>query len=74
MGQCFQDIGLTEWRSIFAKQCPTEADLTKANFNKCIRDNLGAVAGFPNVINQLIRWLATTKKPAFMPMHKFMQC
>ncbi len=25
IGQCFQDIGLTEWASIITKQCPTEA-------------------------------------------------
>ena len=72
MGQCFQDIGLTEWTNVIAKQRPTNADRTNANFNKCIRDYLEAFAGFPNVGNQLIRWLHTAKKPAFMPMHEFM--
>jgi hypothetical protein len=28
MGQCFQDIGLTKWTSVFAKQCPSNADCT----------------------------------------------
>jgi hypothetical protein len=72
MGQCFQDAGLTKWTSIIAKQCPNNADHTKANFNKCIRDYREAVAGFPNVGNQLICWLCTAKKPTLMPMHKFM--
>ncbi len=54
MGQCFQDVGLTKWTSVIAKQCPNNADRTKANFNKCIRNYLEAVAGFPNVGDQLI--------------------
>jgi hypothetical protein len=45
----------------------------KANFNKCIRDYLKAVAGFPNIGVQLICWLCTAKKPALMPMHEFMR-
>ncbi len=68
LGQCFQDVGLTEWTSIVAKQCPDNADCTKANFDECIRDYLEAVAGFPNIGNQLIRWLcivALTKRPAY---------
>jgi hypothetical protein len=71
MGQCFQDIGLTKWTSIVAKQCPNNIDCTKSNFNKCIRDYLEAVAGLPNIGNQLICWLYTAKKPALMPMHEF---
>jgi hypothetical protein len=73
MGHCFQDVGLTKWTHIIAKQCPNDADCTKVNFNKCIRDYLEAVAGLPNVGNQLICWLCTAKKPAFMPMPKFMR-
>jgi hypothetical protein len=73
MSQCFLDIGLTELTSDIAKWCPTKADCTKANFDKCIRDYLEAVAGFPNVGNQLICWLCTAKKPALMPMHEFMR-
>jgi hypothetical protein len=46
----------------------------KANFNKCIRDYLEAIAGFSNISDQLICWLCTAKKPALMPMHKFMWC
>jgi hypothetical protein len=71
MGQCFQGIGLTKWTSVIAKRCPNNADRTKANFNKCIKDYLEAVAGFPNMGNQLICWLCTSKKPALMPMHEF---
>ncbi len=73
LGQCFQDIGLTEWTSIVAKQCLDDADHTKANFDECIRDYLEAVAGLPNIGDQLIRWLRTVKKPTLMPMHKFMR-
>ncbi len=73
MGQCFQDIGLTKWTSVVAKQCPNNADCTKSNFNKCICDYLKAVASFPSIGNQLIRWLCTAKKPALMPMHKLMR-
>jgi hypothetical protein len=40
MGQCFQGVGLTEWTSIIAKQCPNDADCTKSNFDECIRDYL----------------------------------
>jgi hypothetical protein len=54
------------------KTCPDDADCTKANFDECIRDYLEAVAGFPNIGNQLICWLCTAKKPALMPMHEFM--
>jgi hypothetical protein len=71
MGQCFQGIGLTKWTSVIAKQCPNNADHTKANFNKCIKDYLEAVAQFLNIGNQLIHWLRTSKEPALIPMHKF---
>ncbi len=73
LGQCVQDVGLTEWTSVVVKQCPDNADRTKANFDKCIRDYLEAVARFPNIGDQLICWLRTAKKPALMPMHKFMR-
>jgi hypothetical protein len=71
MGQCFQGIGLTKWTSVIMKQCPNNADHTNANFDKCIRDYLEAVARFPNIGDQLICWLRTSKKPALMPMHEF---
>jgi hypothetical protein len=72
MGQCFQGVGLTKRTSVIAKQCPNDADCTKAKFDKCIRDYLENVAGFPNIGNQLICWLRTSKKPTLMPMHEFM--
>ncbi len=71
LGQCFQDVGLTKWTSVVVKQCPNNADHTKANFDKCIRDYLMAIARFPNIGNQLICWLCTGKKSALMPMHEF---
>jgi hypothetical protein len=73
MGQCFQGVGMTEWTSVIVKQCPNNADRTKAKFEECIRDYLEAIAGFLNIGNQLICWLRTSKKPALMPMHKFMR-
>jgi hypothetical protein len=71
MGWCFQGVGLTEWISITAKQCPNNADCTKANFDECIKDYLETVAGFPNIGSQLICWLCTSKKLALMLMHEF---
>jgi hypothetical protein len=71
MSQCFQGVGRTERTSVIAKQCPKNADRTKANFDKCIRDYPEAFAGFPNLGNQLICWLRTFKKPVLMPIHKF---
>jgi hypothetical protein len=59
MGQCFQDVGLTEWTSVIAKQCPEDVHCTKENFDECIRDYREAVAGFPNIGDQLICWLCT---------------
>jgi hypothetical protein len=73
LSQCFQDIGLTEWTSVVAKRCPNNADRTKATFDEYIRDYLKAVAGFPNIDDQLIFWLCTAKKPTLMPMHEFMR-
>ncbi len=54
MGQCFHGVSLTKWTSIIAKCCPNNADRTKANFDKCIRDYLEVVAAFLNIDNQLI--------------------
>ncbi len=73
MGQRFQDAGLTKWTSVIAKQCPDNADCTKVNFDKCIRDYLEAITRFPIVGNQLIRWLCTAKKTALILINKFMQ-
>ncbi len=56
------------------KRCPEDADCTKEKFNECIRDYIEAIAGFPNIGNQLIPWLCTAKKPALMLMHEFMHC
>jgi hypothetical protein len=64
---------LTKWTNVIAKQCPTDADHTKPNFNKYIKDYLEAVAEFPNISNQLIHWLCTAKKPVLMPIHEFMR-
>jgi hypothetical protein len=37
------------------------------------KDYLKAVAGFPNIGDQLICWLCIAKKPVFMPMHELMR-
>jgi hypothetical protein len=73
LDQSFQDVGLTEWTGVVAKRCLDDADHMKANFDECIRGYLEAVAGFPNIGDQLICWLCTAKKPALMPMHEFMR-
>jgi hypothetical protein len=73
LGQCFQDVGLTKWTSVVAKRCLNDADQTMATFDKCIRDYLKAVAGFPNIGNQLIRRFHSAKKPTLVPMHEFMR-
>jgi hypothetical protein len=54
MGQFFQDVCLTKWISVITKRCQNDADCMKSNFDKCIRDYLKAVAGFPYLGNQLI--------------------
>jgi hypothetical protein len=59
--------------TVITKQCPNDADCTKANFDECIRDYLEAVTGFLNIGNQLICWLNISKKPSLMLMHKIMQ-
>ncbi len=73
MCQYFQDVGLTEWTNVVGKRCPNDTHLTKEIFDECSRDYLEAIAGFPNISNQLISWLHATKKPVFMPMHEFMR-
>jgi hypothetical protein len=34
IGQCFQDVGLTESKKVIGKQCLDDNDLAKASFNK----------------------------------------
>jgi hypothetical protein len=72
LGQFCQDVGLTKWTNVVGKQSPKDTHLTKENFNECIRAYLKAVAGFPNIDDQLIHWLCVARKPTFMPMHEFM--
>ena len=71
--QCLQEVALTKWRNVVLKRCPTEDSKTYENFLECIRDYLEALAGFPNVGDQLICWLHTVKKPALMTVHDFMR-
>ncbi len=53
-------------------RCHTEDNKTYENFHEYIQDYLEALAGFPNIGDQLICWLCTMKKPALMPAHDFM--
>ena len=71
--QCLQEVALTKWRNVVSTRCPTKESKTYESFLECIRDYLEALAGFPNVGDQLIRWLRTVKKPALMPVHDFMR-
>jgi hypothetical protein len=34
IGQCFQDVSLTEWNKVVGKQCLDDIDLSKASFKK----------------------------------------
>jgi hypothetical protein len=34
IGQCFQDVGLTEWNKVLGKQCPNNTDLAKTSFKE----------------------------------------
>ena len=34
IGQCFQDVSLTEWNKAIGKQCPNNNDLAKESFEK----------------------------------------
>jgi hypothetical protein len=34
IGQCFQDVGLTEWKKVIGKRCLKDNDLAKASFKK----------------------------------------
>lgn len=73
MGQCFRGTGKTEWNNVVSKRCPTDADKSPDKLEECQRDYLEAVAGFPNVGDQLIRWFQTAKKPALMPFKEYMR-
>ncbi len=59
IGQCFQDISLTEWNKVVRKQCLNDNDLVKASFKKRTRDYQRQSA-------------LHCKKPAFMLIHEFM--
>ena len=71
--QCFQEVGLTEWSNVVSARCPDDASKTYENFVECQRDYLEALARFPNIGDQLIRWFRTARKPALMPMHDYMR-
>jgi hypothetical protein len=34
-GQCFQDVGLTEWNNVIGQRCPNDTEFAKANFKEC---------------------------------------
>jgi hypothetical protein len=34
IGQCFQDVGLTEWNKVVGKRCLDNNDFAKASFKK----------------------------------------
>jgi hypothetical protein len=34
IGQCFQDVGLTECNNVIGKQCPNDTNLAKARFKE----------------------------------------
>ncbi len=47
IGQCFQDVSLTEWNKVVGKQCLNDNDLAKASFKKWTRDYQRQSPGCP---------------------------
>ncbi len=47
IGQCFQDVSLTEWKKVFEKQCLDNSDLAKASFKKWTKDYQRQSPGCP---------------------------
>ena len=70
--QCFQEVSLTKWKNVVSTRCPDEDAKMFENLFECQRDYLEALAGFPNIGDQLIHWFRTARKPALMPMHDYM--
>ena len=70
--QCFQEVGLTEWKNVVSAHCSDEYAKMFKNLIECQRDYLEVLAGFPNIGEQLICWFHTTQKPAHMPTHDYM--
>jgi hypothetical protein len=52
--QCFQKVGLTEWKNAVSAHCPNEDSKTYKNLLEHQHDYLEAFACFPNVGDQLI--------------------
>ncbi|MGA0787720.1 MAG: hypothetical protein ACO3QH_09570, partial [Ilumatobacteraceae bacterium] len=72
--QAFQGAALSKWDYVVGKSYSTD-ELKKAPdaFLECIRDYLEAIAGFPNVGDQIIRWFQNMRKPALMEFEHFLQ-
>jgi hypothetical protein len=54
--QCFQEVGLTQWKNDFSAHCPDEESKMFHNLIKCQYDYLKAHVRFLNIGNKLIRW------------------
>ena len=74
MKQCFQEVDLTEWMNVVSARCLGEGKKTFDNLVECQQDYLEALAGFPNIGDQWIRWFCTARKPALMPTHDYRHC
>jgi hypothetical protein len=70
--QCFQEVGLTKWKNSVSAHCPDKDTKMSKNLVKCQQDYLEALAGFPNIGDQLIHWFHTTQKLALMLTHNYM--
>jgi hypothetical protein len=70
--QHFYEVGKTKWKNVISARCPNKESKMNESFLECKQDYLKALAGFPNIINQLISWFCMMQKPALMPMHDHM--
>jgi hypothetical protein len=47
IGQCFQEVGLTEWNKVVGKQCPDNTNLAEASFKEWTQDYQRQSPGCP---------------------------
>lgn len=73
MEWCFQEIWLTEWKNVISAYCQDEENRMFKNFVKCQQNYVEALAGFPNIDNQLILWFHMAWNLALNPMHNYMR-
>lgn len=72
MELCLQHSALATWREVVTNRSAQNGFVKNAaSFLECQRDYLEAIAEFPRIGDQLIRWFRSMKKPALMNLHDF---